>query len=314
MSKRTRHRAAKRPPTQPPPELDDTELDLRELGVLWSRLEEALQRDGVAPTAGGGGGGGSSGKSAPPPLDLDTQRAMVLIETELRDLEAEAIRILNIRPATAVLAELRRDRTRLLAASADAALNLMAMRGHRRTAVSLCHRDRPHVHGCRHQELARAEAEALRARNAIRDHDARIRRVEHRRTVAGLLELLPAWYVQLRDRKQPLARHLGQSTRRCLGHARDALRLQTREERIGWPCPHHRDEPAELVRDRDEARLSESVLAGRAQAVGEAPLTWKRAESVHCPKCKERWAGVEQLRVLMRMIEEADQARESTDG
>jgi hypothetical protein len=135
------------------------------------------------------------------------------------------------------------------------------------------------------------------------------------RTTGALIEAMPDWYVQLRNRDQPVAKHIKDDATRWLRQARIVLRLRTHEAGLGRLCPEHRDtHPTELRREADEATLSPAVLAGRQQPIGstglplEAGLTWKRSESVYCPKCKKRWDGVVELRVLMRMIAVADKA------
>lgn len=144
--------------------------------------------------------------------------------------------------------------------------------------------------------VARIEAEAQRLLNLT----------PARRTTLAVIEAMPDWYRQLRDRGQPLANHIRDDVPRWLRHARSVLRLRTREQPLGRMCPHHRDHPAELLREADEAVLSDAVRAGRQPPPGTAPLTWRRAESVRCPRCKLRWSGITELRVLMRMIEQAD--------
>lgn len=145
--------------------------------------------------------------------------------------------------------------------------------------------------------VAKIEAEVVRL---LRLEQAK------RRSTLQVIEAMPDWYAQLRDRTQPLAAHIADDAKVWLRQARSVLRLRTREEPLGWKCPHHRDRPTELRRDADEAQLHAAVLAGRPTPPGHAPLTWKRAESVYCPRCKERWSGIAELRVLMRMIEQAN--------
>lgn len=144
--------------------------------------------------------------------------------------------------------------------------------------------------------VARVEAEAVRI----------LRLAAARRDTLVVIEAMPGWYVQLKAREQPLARHIADDAQLWLRQARGVLRLRTREQPLGWLCPHHRDRPTELLRDADEATLDPAVLAGRQPPPGTPPLTWRRAESVHCPRCKQRWSGIAELRVLMRMIEQAD--------
>lgn len=146
--------------------------------------------------------------------------------------------------------------------------------------------------------VAEIEAEVERLLKLDRRH----------RSTQAIIEALPDWYQQLRDRNQPLAKHIADDVIRWSRVARTALRLRTVEYRIGWLCPNHRDRPAELVKDADEATLHPSIIAGREPPGGFPPLTWRYAESVHCPRCKERWAGIAQLRTLMRMIEAANAA------
>jgi hypothetical protein len=134
------------------------------------------------------------------------------------------------------------------------------------------------------------------------------------RSTAGIIAAMPDWYVQLRNRNQPLAGPIKSDATSWLRTARSALRLRTYEEPIGWRCPdHRRDHPTELRREADEARLSSAVLAGRVPALDkvsglpiEPALSWQHSESVFCPKCGRRWSGVAELRVLMRMIEQVE--------
>lgn len=133
------------------------------------------------------------------------------------------------------------------------------------------------------------------------------------RSTGAIIAALPDWYVQLRNRNQPLAGHIRSDVKTWLRTARSALRLRTYEAPLGWRCPDHRDRPTELRREADEARLSSTVLAGRKQQIDkttgrplEPALTWQHSESVFCPHCKKRWSGLAELRMLMRLIDHAD--------
>lgn len=291
---RTRHR--QKPAVLPKiPEPDTTELELRELIALWPRLEAALARDGAGPSAAPSGGGGGPAAGSPAVIDLDTERVRTLIALGVHEVEAEAIRILNITPPDKVIARLRAQLVVVQQRRADARAVLLKLRRlDRRLTVD------------EHITAVTASADVYEARQAIAELQARLARVDYRRSTLGVLEKLPLWYAQLRDRDQPLAKNIAKDVQRWRRDARSVLRLQTREQPIGWTCPNHRDAPAELVRDRDEATLDPAVIAGRAPADGAAPLVWRRAESVHCPTCKTKWVGVEQMRVLMRMIDKAE--------
>lgn len=280
-----------------------TELDLAELAVLWPRLETALGRDTAGPSAApSGGSGGSNG--SPAVIDIDTRDVMTLIEVGVHDLESQAIRLLNITPADRVLTLIRAH----IAAHEQRRASSRAVLIKLRQAV----RYRPELPeglGPKHEPLtdahrlaARAAIETIiQANEAIETARRRIERVQYRRSTLGVIEALPLWYAQLRDRNQPLAEHITEDARRWRRDARRVLRLRTAETPIGWNCPHHRGEPAELLRDGNEATLSAAVIAG-TQPHQAAPLTWRNAESVHCPSCRQKWVGVEQLWALMQMI------------
>jgi hypothetical protein len=292
---RTRHR--QKPAVLPKiPEPDTTELELRELVALWPRLEAALARDGAGPSAApSGGGGGGPAAGSPAVIDLDTERVRTLIALGVHEVEAEAIRILNITPPDKVIARLR---AQLVVAqqrrNTARAVLLKLRRLDRRLTVD------------EHITAVTASADVYEARKAIAELTARVARVQYRCSTLGVLEKMPTWYALLRDREQPLAEHIAKDVRRWRRDARSVLRLQTREQSIGWTCPNHRDAPAVLVRDRDEATLDPAVIAGRRLADGTAPLVWRRAETVHCPTCKTKWVGVEQMRILMRMIDRVE--------
>lgn len=299
------------PPRTQARQPDPTEADLRELAVVFPRLEAALGSDGAGPSdpgAGGGRGGGS--KSAPLLIDLDTNQARTLIESGAQQLAAEVRKLLNMQAPTAVLYRLRAQlRAELRQADAEHAGEIRA------TAVAV-------VDAARHLdpadlspvqrlviEDALATIIAINARlRPLRELAGRIAliepQIEHRASTLGVLEAMPAWYAQLRSRHHPLADRIARQTRSWRHAAREALNLQTREQPLGYQCPHHPDEPTELVRDRDEAVLSPAVLAG-SHPRWAPPLEWRRAQSVHCPHCKTRWNGAAQLRTLMLMIEQA---------
>jgi hypothetical protein len=292
---RTRHR--QKPAVLPKiPEPDTTELELRELIALWPRLEAALARDGAGPSAApSGGGGGGPAAGSPAVIDLDTERVRTLIALGVHEVEAEAIRILNITPPDKVIARLRAQLVVAQQRRNNARAVLLKLRRlDRRLTVD------------EHITAVTASAAVYEARKAIAELTARVARVQYRCSTLGVLEKMPTWYALLRDREQPLAEHIAKDVQRWRRDARSVLRLQTREQSIGWTCPNHRDAPAELVRDRDEATLDPAVIAGRRLTDGTAPLVWRRAESVHCPTCKTKWVGVEQMRVLMRMIDKAE--------
>lgn len=303
---RVRRRRQKQQLAPPEPKPDTCELDLRELAVLWPRLEAALARDGAGPSA-APSGSSSVRAGSPAVIDLDTERVMTLIELGVHELEAEAIRLLNITPAEKVLAAQRAELASLVdqrrAARAELGLVRTMVTRRRREAIAIRGRAWPVVATEYEQELAGAAIAAIAKANVeSRRLAVRIARVEYRRSVEGVLEQLPVWYARLRDRKQPLAANIAKDVARWRRDARSVLRLRTREVPLGYACPHHRDEPAQLVRDRDEATLDDAILAGRATGA----LKWRFAESVHCPHCDTKWVGVEQLRVLMLMIERVE--------
>lgn len=266
MTKRTRGRP--RPKPVEVQVVDQTELDLAELSILWPQLEEALARDAAGPSAASTGSGGG-GAGSPAVINLDVEQARAELATGIERIAAEAERILNLG------------------------------RGWRPSLKPV--RDAE-------EQLAKARLLVERAAAAV-DH---AKEEARRRWTQDALDQMGIWYVQLRNRQQPLADHITADVQRWHRVARKALRLRSAEQPLDWRCPHHRDEPTELIREADEAILSDRLLSGRGQRLGddgkpiEAPLTWRRADSVYCPRCKKRWAGMTELRVLMRMIEQAD--------
>lgn len=135
-------------------------------------------------------------------------------------------------------------------------------------------------------------------------------------TAALLLADAAHWYDALR-------RHGGDATASWLAGqldtwvraARTALRLTTRERPLGRRCPYHRDRPAGLLVEADEARLHDALLAGRTVPPGQAPLSWRHADAVRCPDqtCPgQRWQGAAQLRQLSKLLDAADATEQRT--
>lgn len=294
-----RVRQRRRVQQQPAPvayEPDTTELELAELSVLWPRLEEAVARDTAGPSA-APSGGGSGSRHSRSVIDVDTEDVRVIIATGVRRVEVETVRLLNITPAWRAVAGLRAQ--------------IQAHAQRRATAKATAQRIAGRTQGRRatvdeHVSVLDAVLTVVHADAAIESLLGRVARVQYRNSTAGVVELLPTWYAAMRDRELPYAQKVADEVRRWHRDARRVLGLRTREVSIGWHCPHHRDAPATLVRPADEAVLSPAITAG-SHPRSDPPLRWRRYEKAFCPGCGQSWSGVEQLRVLMRMIDQVEE-------
>lgn len=312
--KRTRTRSRPKPaPVVVVLEEDQTVLDLDQLAVLWPRLESALARDTAGPSSEHGRSGNHGGEGSAAVINIDVQRAMVEIAVGVDKIAAEVEALLNLdrrwRPSVrrylAAIAALGRAGADVDVAQAE--VDRLVRNGLLTKARHLMH--------------VRAELDdtvrILRRREAVVRQAKRNVRLNW---TSDVIAAMPDWYVQLRNRNQPLADHIKADAKTWLRQARTVLRLRTHETGIGRLCPDHRERPTELRREADEATLPVAVLAGRSQSIDkasglpiEAALTWRRSDAVYCPTCKRRWSGVTELRVLMLMIETADKAV-ATDG
>lgn len=327
MPKRTRKRSRPKPAPVVVLEQDQTVLDLDELAVLWPRLEYAVARDTAGPSAEHGRSGtrsadGWSSKVAAADnaadfaaivkaakrqvINVDVERARAEITTGVDRIAAEAEALLNLdrhwRPSVrrylVAIAALGRAGDDVDVAQAEVE---RLVRNGMLTKVN---------------HIMRARAQLDEAVRVLRRREAVVRQAKRNVRInwtSDVLVALPDWYVQLRNRNQPLAGHIRADAKTWLRQARTVLRLRTHEAGIGRLCPDHRDRPTELRREADEATLPVAVLAGRRQPIDkasglpiDAALTWERSDAVYCPTCKRRWSGITELRVLMLMIETAD--------
>lgn len=289
-------------PTQPT--LGD---QVRELIALWPRLEAGLARDGAGPSAAPSGSGGAGGNGSPAVADLDTVSIIARIERGVRELEGEALALLSLPSPKETAAALAASGERITARRRHHAAMLDGLQSHVRAQRDLVDAgdvapddlndllDRARPRG---QQLlaALAAGDAAIARHSDRTID-----INARATVVGTLAQLPVWHELLAAREQPLAQHIADDVHRWRRQARAALGLSTRDVALGYTCPHHRDQPAELILDRDEAHLSDDLLEH-----GRGALVWRYAQSVHCPHCKKSWTGLADLRALMREIDAAE--------
>ena len=128
--------------------------------------------------------------------------------------------------------------------------------------------------------------------------------------VPVVLELADSWHRRLTitDNGDATASEICTQVGRWRNLARAALGLSLPGRDTTERCPYHRDTPAVLRIEGDQATLAEPILEGRWPAAGEPRLRWQYGAAVACPQCRRRWNGITALAALRLLLDAADAA------